>query len=157
MDLDKLSSRLEVAAAKKAKLEDDVKETEAEIAALDNATAEATALREQEHADFKKSSNDFKEAASAVGSAMAVLKEYYEGVSLAQTGQQSRVSRVPAFGSKKGDAASSILSILEMCEEDFTKMYMQLTQEETEAEAEYEKLTAESAVAKASKLAEVKG
>merc|ERR1719364_586906 len=34
---------------------------------------------------------------------------------------------------------------------------MQLQQQETEAEAEYKKLTAESTVSKASKLAEVKG
>merc|ERR1719160_1663329 len=75
MALDKLSSRLEVTAAKKAKLEGDVKETEAEIAALDKATAEATALRTAAKAEYEKSYKDFKDAAAAVGNAMAVLKE----------------------------------------------------------------------------------
>merc|ERR1719161_1862441 len=86
---------------------------------------------------------------------MAVLKEYYEGASLAQVANKAR--RQPSLGSKRSDAASSILSILEMCGEDFTKMYMEITQSEAEAEAKYEKLTSESQVSKAAKLAEVKG
>merc|ERR1719311_784054 len=63
----------------------------------------------------------------------------------------------PTFGSKRGDAASTILSILEMAGEDFTKTYMELTQQEQMDEAEYEKLMSESATSKAAKMAEVKG
>merc|ERR1719198_2806816 len=77
-----------------------------------------------------------------------VLKEYYEGASLAQKSAQ------PKFASNKGDAAASIL---EMCAENFTKMYMELQQAEAEGDAAYKKLTQENKVARAAKVAEVKG
>merc|ERR1719428_499482 len=116
MKLDKLKSRLDTAATKKAELESTVQDLEAEIAALDKSTSEATALRTAEKASNTAAAKDYKEAAEAVESAMAVLKEYYEGTSLAQTAHSSRdSSKQPTFGSKKSDAASSILSILEMC------------------------------------------
>merc|ERR1719171_2630841 len=154
MKLDKLKSRLDTAATKKAELESTVQDLEAEIAALDKSTSEATALRTAEKASNTAAAKDYKEAAEAVESAMAVLKEYYEGTSLAQTAVGSKQ---PTFGSKKGDAASSILSILEMCGEDFTKMYMEISQSEVEAQAQYDKLMSESKVSKAAKQAEVKG
>merc|ERR1719443_1487795 len=155
MKLDKLKSRLDTAATKKAELESTVQDLEAEIAALDKSTSEATALRTTEKASNAAAAKDYKDAAEAVESAMAVLKEYYEGASLAQVAKSGR--RQPSFGSKKSDSASSILSILEMCGEDFTKMYMEITQSEAEAEAKYEKLTQESKVSRAAKLAEIKG
>merc|ERR550537_570462 len=85
---------------------------------------------------------------------MAVLKEYYEGAALVQT---KTAAHGPTFGGKKGDAASSILSILEMCGEDFTKMYMEIQQQEAEAAAQYKKMSSEAKVSRASKLQEVKG
>merc|ERR1719443_765856 len=154
MDMDKLKSRLDTATSKKAALEGDVAELQAEIADLDKATAEATSLRAQEKADYQKASADMKEAAEAVEEAISTLKEYYEGTSLAQLG---RGSKQPTFGSKKSDAASTIISILEMCAENFSKSYMEMQQEEATAEAAYKKLSLESTVAKAAKLAEVKG
>jgi len=154
MDMDKLKSRLDTATSKKAELEGDVAELQAEIADLDKATSEATSLRAQEKADYQKASADMKEAAEAVEEAISTLKEYYEGASLAQLG---RGSKQPTFGSKKSDAGSTIISILEMCGEDFSKSYMQMQQEEATAEAAYKKLSLESKVAKAAKLAEIKG
>merc|ERR1712224_803344 len=78
-------------------------------------------------------------------------KEYYEGASLAQGEAQ------PSFGSKKSDAGSTIISILEMAGEDFTKTYMELQTQEQAAAAAYTKLTNESQVSRTTKLAEVKG
>merc|ERR1719262_1627924 len=131
MKLDKLKSRLDTAASKKAELEETIQELSAQIADLDKATGEATKLREEEKADNAKASSDYKMAAEAVESAISILKEYYEGAALVQTGR-SRVSQ-PTFGGKKGDAANTILSILEMAGEDFTKTYMEVTQQEAEA------------------------
>jgi len=122
------------------------------VAALDKATAEATKIRNEEKADYDKSSKDFKEAAEAVEQAIEVLKEYYEGASLAQVGEAQ-----PSFGSKKSDAGSTIISILEMAGEDFTKTYMELQTQEQAAAAAYTKLTNESQVSRTTKLAEVKG
>merc|ERR1719321_1756080 len=154
MTSDKLTSRIDKAATTKEQLEDKVKELEGEIAALDKGNAEATKIRTQEAATYAKASKDFKDAAEAVQAAIGVLKEYYEGA-LIQTSSSSK--KAPEFGGAKSDAASSIISILEMSEENFTKMYMQTETEETEAKAEYEKLMQENKVSKAAKQAEVKG
>merc|ERR1719420_631933 len=135
-------------------LEDKVKELEGELAALDKGNAESTKIRTEEAATNAKASKDFKEAAEAVQAAIGVLKEYYEGA-LIQTKSGSK--KAPDFGSAKSDAASSIISILEMSEENFTKMYMEIETAETEAKNEYEKLTQENKVSKAAKEAEVKG
>jgi len=154
MTIDKLTSRIDSASAKKAALADSIKALEGDIADLDKATTTATTLRGEEHASFLKESKDYKDAAEAVEGAIQVLKEYYEGASLAQTGSGARQ---PSFGGARSDAASTILSILEMCGEDFTKSYMEITQAEAQAAAQYKKLMAESTVSKAAKVAEVKG
>merc|ERR1719428_1228250 len=59
MTLDKLKSRLDSAAAKKAELTAAVKELESEIAALDKGMAEATKLREEEKATNDKAAADY--------------------------------------------------------------------------------------------------
>merc|ERR1719313_879131 len=154
MTADKLTSRIDKAATTKAGLEGSVKELEAEIAALDKGNAEATKIRSEEHATYLKSSKDFKDAAQAVQQAIGVLKEYYESA-LIQTKASSK--RQPSFGGAKSDAASSIISILEMSGENFTKMYMETETEEGLAVKAYEKLMQESKVAKATKESEIKG
>merc|ERR1719160_2336436 len=154
MTVDKLTSRIDKAATTKAGLEMKVKELEQEIADLDAATAEATKIRTEEKATYEKSSADFKLAAESVTKAIGVLKEYYESA-LIQTKSSSK--RQPSFGGAKSDAASTIISILEMSAENFTKMLMEVETGETEAISEFKKLSDESKVSKASKQAEVKG
>merc|ERR1719352_58499 len=56
MTIDKLTSRIDSASAKKAELADSIKALEGEIADLDKATTEATTLRGEEHASFLKES-----------------------------------------------------------------------------------------------------
>merc|ERR1719313_2229100 len=153
MKLDTLQTRVDKATSAKAKLEESVKELEADIAALDKGDAEATAIRNQERETYQKSSKDFKDAAEAVTEAIQVLREYYEGA-LVQTATAS--AKAPQFGGAKSDAASVILSILEMSAEDFTKMYMQVEQEENTAKFEYEKLMQENKESRVAKAAEAK-
>lgn len=156
MTIDKLQSRLDKAATSKAQLEQSVKTLESEIAEIDAAVAEATKIRNEEHETYVKASADFKQAAEAVTQAIHVLKEYYEGA-LIQMKTSEKKSKQPDFGGAKSDAAHSIISILEMSAEDFTKLYMDEEGKETEANDEYKKLMQENKVSKASKQAEVKG
>merc|ERR1719240_1209835 len=155
MAIDKLTSRIDKAATTKAELEQKIKDLEAEIASIDKATSEATKIRTEESATNTKSAADFKQAAEAVTEAIGVLKEYYEGALLQTKSQQGK--KAPEFGGAKSDAASSIISILEMSAEDFTKLLMETTTEEEEAAAEYKKLMDENKVSKTTKMAEVKG
>merc|ERR1719387_1048110 len=94
-------------------------------------------------------------AAEATTQAIGVLKEYYESVSLVQT-KASKASQ-PKLGGAKSDAASTIISILEMCEENFSKLYMETETNEQTAKMEYDKLMTENKVSKAAKIAEVIG
>ena len=88
--------------------------------------------------------------------AIEVLKNYYEGASLAQVSSRSRKAGQPEFGGAKGDTAHSIISVLEMSEEDFTRLLAETESGEEEAVNTYEKLVQENKVATSSKQAESK-
>merc|ERR1719379_14582 len=171
---DKLSARADTAAAKKAELEENVKSLEKEVAGIDAANAEATKIRNEEHATYMKASKDFKDAAEAVEKAIKVLKDFYEGASLLQVSAKTRTmsaaklkaetdedldedSDAPELGGAKSDAGAVIIGILEMSLEDFTKLLSETEMEEETAQEAYDKLTGENKVSKASKSAEVKG
>merc|ERR1719359_2146819 len=151
--LDKLTSRIDQAAAGKAELEGAIKELESEVAEIDASQSEATRMRTSENAEYQKASKDFKDSAEATERAIVVLKEYYEGTALVQinTGK-----RQPAFGSAKSDAGSSIISILEMAAEDFTATYTEIETQELEKAKAYAKMSDENKVSKAQKLADAK-
>merc|ERR1719163_488969 len=138
MVLDKLNGRSDKAETTKATLEGEIKQLEAEIAEIDSAQAEATKIRNQERTDYQSSSKDFKDSAEATEQAIVVLKQYYEGALIQKA---AVVTRQPAFGSAKGDTGHSIISILEMAAEDFTKTYTEIEAEEQSAAKDYEKLT----------------
>jgi len=153
MTSDKLTSRIDKATTKVSQLEQNIADLEGEIAALDKGSAEATKIRTEEKATNTKATTDYKQAAEAVQAAIGVLKEYYESALI----QTSSSKRAPSFGGAKSDAASTIISILEMSEENFTKMYMETETAETQAAAKFKKSTDENKVAKATKQAEAKG
>merc|ERR1719160_772636 len=114
--LDKTSARIAKAEANKAKLQEDIKTLEAEIADIDAGQAEATKVRQEEHADYLKSSKDFKDSAEAVAKAIGVLNDYYSSASFVQ------VKQAPELGGAQTDIASTITSMLEAPEEEFTKL-----------------------------------
>jgi hypothetical protein len=151
---DTLKTRTDKATATTNQLQEDIRELEAEIAEIDSSSAEATKLRTEEHAAYLKASSDFKSSADATEKAIVVLKEYYEG-SFLQV--KTATARQPDFGAAKSDSAHSIISVLQMAAEDFTKTYTEIEMAETAAVKTYGTLMDESKVAKATKAAEVKG
>merc|ERR1719159_2053792 len=151
MTLDKLQSRIDGATTTIAENTEGIKTLESEVAAIDKAQAEATAIRTTEHEDYVKASKDFKDSAEAVAKAIEVLKNFYEGSFLQVGSKTSSKSQQPAFGSAKSDTASTIISVLEMSEEDFTTLLAECEATEDEAAKAYEKLTQENKVSKAAK------
>jgi len=153
--MDQYRTRIDEAATTQAELKNYVSELQAEVTEIDQAQSEATKLRSEEHSTFLQASSDYKNSAEAVEKAMAVLSEYY-GKSFVQV--KATQGKQPSFGSKTGgDTASTILGILEVSAEDFTKLLAQTEASEAEAAATYEKLTGDNKVSKASKLAEIRG
>jgi chromosome segregation ATPase len=158
--IDKFQARIDKASSALGELKEAVKDLEAEIGEIDKAGAEATKIRTEENADNVKAMKDFKDSADAVISAIGVLKSFYEGGAFIQLGSRTRVqsrAKQPAFGAANSDAGGSIIAVLEVAEEDFTRLYAEVDQSENEAADAYEKLTTENKISKATKGAEVKG
>merc|ERR1719456_838256 len=112
---------------------------------------EATALRQKENAEYEKASADYKQSADAVANAIQVLQQYYSQGSFAQ------VSQAPEFGSAKSDISTQILGMLEVAESDFTTLLAESEADEKAAQAAYDKLSQDNAVARAANTEEVKG
>merc|ERR1719472_361574 len=150
--LDKTSARIQKAEADKAKLLEDIKTLESEIAEIDAGQAEATANRQKEHEEYVKASMDFKDSAAAVAKAIDVLSEYYSSAAFVQVS-----SKQPEFGGASGDVGSTIVSVLEVAESDFTSMLAAAEADEETAVTAYDKLTQDNAITKTTKLGDVKG
>jgi len=149
--LDKTAARIAKGEADKAKLTEDIKILEEEIAAIDAGQAEATKVRQAEHEDYLKASSDFKEAAAAVAKAISVLNDYYSSAAFVQ------VKQAPELGGAQTDIASTITSMLEAAEEEFTKLLADTEAAESAAVAAYEKLSKDNAVGKTTKQGDAAG
>jgi len=154
MTIDELSARMEKASTKKQSLEDSIADLTAEIAEMEKSQAEATALRNEEHANFVKTTTDFTGAAEAVDDAIDALKEYYG--SLLQVSRKSSKAP-PVLGGAKSDSAGGIVSILETMGEEFRKTVKEASAEERAALSAYNKMVQENKESKASKTAEIAG
>lgn len=151
---DDLQSRIDTATANKGKLGENIKELQGELAEMDKANAEATKVRAQEAATFAVAFKDYTDGAAAVEEAIRVLKEYY-----ASQGSfvQKKSSKGPAFSfGQTGNAADTIISILETSAEDFSRMSTQLETDENEAIASFKKTTEDNKASAKAKEEEVK-
>merc|ERR1719207_417036 len=151
--IDEYQTRIDGASSTIATLTEEIKELEAGIAEIDKSQAEATAQRTTENPDYVAASTDFRDSAQAIAKAIEVLKNYYEGSFIQLSAKQTQ----PDFGAAKSDTAHTIISVLEMSEEDFTKLLAEAEAAEDEAASAYTKLTDENKVSKAAKLADAKG
>merc|ERR1719236_417967 len=149
--LDKVNARLEKAASTVATLTDEVSVLSKEVADSDAALATATALREKEKATFVLVEKDLSESQEACAAATEVLREYYEGASLIQTGQKAKDQT-----DEQGDG-SGILGMLEVAESDFAAGLAEARTVEGTAQAEFDKMKAEAKMLKATKTMEIKG
>merc|ERR1719316_1559863 len=133
--LDKLQARIDGAETTIAELTEAIKTLEAEIAEIDKTQAEATEIRTKEHEENAKASKDFKDSAEAVARAIEVLKNYYEGalIQVASKLSSKSAAHQPELGGAKSDTAHTIISVLEMSEEDFTTLLAESEATEDEA------------------------
>jgi len=154
--LDKVSSRLDVAKAQKEALQDSIAELSSELAAIDEADAEASKIRKEEHATYLKVVSDFKGAADAVEDALGALKDFYGDSSLVQTTNTVVSARQPKFGGSQSGAGGGVISILETMQTEFMKTVATAESEEREAAKAYEKQLNENKVSKATKTSESK-
>jgi hypothetical protein len=139
---DKLSTKIAQDKAASAKLKEEVATLQSELAAMAKAKAEADQLRSDNKAAFVKNSAEMKMGIEGVKKALSVLKDYY------------------AKGDKSHSAAegagSGIISLLEVCESDFTKGLTEMTAEEETQASDHESFTKGNEIANTMKSQDVK-
>jgi len=156
-DLSKVTAKIDQAAATSAKRKEQVKELQAQLATLAKEQAEMDSIRSEQHADYTKAKSDLELGLSGVGKALDVLRDYYGGASLIQddTAFMQQPAK-PEKHSAKGGAGSSIISILEVCESDFSDNLAKEEMAESDSASEYEKITQENKISKTTKDQDVK-
>merc|ERR1719484_302234 len=157
MTLEKLQARIDGASSTIAENTESIKTLEAEIAEIDKAQAEATKIRTKENEEYLVASKDFKDSAEAVAKAIEVLKNFYEGSFIQLSATTHLKSKQPELGGAKSDIAHTIISVLEMSEEDFTTLLAETEATEDEAAKAYKALTDENKISKVTKETEAKG
>merc|ERR1719271_1684270 len=128
--------------AKSAKLKEQVAELQKELADLAKSQAEMDKLRSEEKTAYDANSAEMKKGIEGVQLALKGLNDYY-----------SKADK--AHGAAEG-AGGGIIGLLEVCESDFTKGLAEMTAAEDSAVAEYDKLTKENEIEKATKTQDVK-
>merc|ERR1712107_732711 len=114
---------------------DDVKEAQADLAALSKQQAEMDTIRREENAAYTQAKADLELGLSGVRKALEVLRNYYGSASAALVQQPA----MPEQHSKSGGAAGSIINILEVCESDFAGNLAKEETQESDAVSAYEK------------------
>merc|ERR1712012_1186122 len=163
-DISKMTSKIDQAAAKSARLKGEVRELESELAALARAQAEMDKIRSETHADYEAAKADLQLGLSGVREALRTLRDYYGGAaSMIQAStdpadfmQRMRQPAAPELHAKAGGAGGSIIDILEVVESDFATNLAKEEAEEADAQSEYEKVSQENAVTKTLKDQDVK-
>merc|ERR1712190_305027 len=96
-DIAKATARIDQAAAKSAQLKAQVKELEAELAALAKAQAEMDKIRMETHGEYEQAKADLELGLTGVRKALVTLRDYYGGAaSMIQSDQPSSFMQQPS-------------------------------------------------------------
>merc|ERR1740129_908098 len=154
-DVAKMTSRIDQAAAKSARLKGQVKELENELAVLARTQAEMDKIRSETHADYTVAKADLELGLTGVRKALSTLRDYY-GSAASMMQDEVRQPAAPEIHSESAGAGGSIIDILEVVESDFATNLAKEEAEDADAQSEYEKVTQENAVTKTLKDQDVK-
>merc|ERR1719213_163719 len=135
----KLSTKIDQAAGKSAKLKEEVSALQKELSDLKASQIQMDKMRQEENAAFVAAEAETSKGLKGIKLALKTLKDYY----------------AKADSSSEG-AAGGIVSLLEVSESDFSKTLAELKATEESAVAEYEKVTKENEIEKTTKEQDVK-
>merc|ERR1719217_1476236 len=162
-DISKLTSKIDTASARSAALKQDVAELTKELAELADLQAEMDKTRTDEKAAFAVTKSDLDQGIEGVQAALQVLREYYgESEEALLQNDAAKFNGFmqqpapPAGHSKASGAGGSIISFLEVIESDFSKNLAESTTAEEAAQTEYDKVTQENKITKATKEQDIK-
>jgi len=168
-DLEAITAKIDQSASASKRLKKEVKDLQNELLELEKMQAEMDKARKDAHAAFLASTGDLSKGLDGLRKALSVLRDYYakdeEGAALVQADSDDSDSKfddfmqqpaAPEKHKKSSGAGDSIIGMLEVAESDFAKNLAEEQQEEDAAQTEYEKITQENKVTKASKEQDVK-
>jgi len=135
----KLSTKIDQATDKSATLKQQVSALQKELSDLGASQLQMDKMRQEERATFVAAEAETSKGLEGIKLALKTLKDYY----------------AKADSSSEG-AAGGIVSLLEVCESDFSKTLAELKATEESAAAEYDKETKENEIEKATKEQDVK-
>merc|ERR1712176_1611271 len=138
----KLSNKIDQAAARSAKLKEEIAELQKGLAKLKASQLEMDKMRQEEKATFTASEAETSKGLDGIKLALKVLRDYY--------------AKGDAAHSSADGAAGGILSLLEVCESDFSKSLAEMRATEESSAAEYDKQTKENEILKQTKEQDVK-
>jgi len=154
----KLTSKIDLAAAKSAELKAEVKALQAELATLAREQAEMNSVRAEEKAAYDTAKAELELGIAGVQKALGVLRDYYQGAAFVQ-GNFNAFMQQPAKPKtfvKATGAGDSIIDILEVVESDFTKNLAAEETQEADAIDVYEKTTQDNKLSTTMKSQDVK-
>lgn len=159
-EIKKLTSKIDLAAAKSAGLKEDVKELQAQLATIAKEQAEMDSIRAEQKAAYDTAKSELEQGISGVQKALGVLRDYYGGAAFVQNGKNfdafMQQPAKPETFSKASGAGGSIIDILEVVESDFTKNLAEEETQEADAVNMYEKTTQENKISTTMKSQDVK-
>jgi len=140
-EIEKISTRIDRAAASSAQLKEEVAALQNELSKLAKTQAAMDKLRGEQKATFETDSAELQKGITGVQKALQILTEYY--------------AQDKSHDSAEG-AASGIIALLEVVEADFTKSLAQITADEQSAAASHAATTKENEIDSTAKNQAVK-
>jgi len=139
--IQKLSTQIDSMTAKSSRLKGEVAALQKELAELARTQAEMDKLRAAEKAAYDTNSAEMSKGIDGVKLALKVLREYY--------------SKDASHDAAEG-AGSGIIGLLEVVESDFTKGLAEMSADEQSAASQYDRMSKENEITKATKDQDVK-
>jgi len=140
-EIQKLTTRVNRMSAQSAQLKEEIAALQGALAKLARSQAEMDRMRQEENTAFKASKAELEKALTGIKLALNILNEYYA----------KDKAHVAADG-----ASSSIISLLEVCEADFSKNLAQITSDEDLAASEYTQVSKDNEIEKNAKQQDVR-
>eukprot|EP00929_Paragymnodinium_shiwhaense_P036472 TRINITY_DN1953_c0_g2_i2.p1 TRINITY_DN1953_c0_g2~~TRINITY_DN1953_c0_g2_i2.p1 ORF type:complete len:253 (+),score=101.12 TRINITY_DN1953_c0_g2_i2:29-760(+) len=134
-DVQKLSTKIDQDSARSTKLKEEVAVLQKELKDLAKSVESWTKFRQEEKAIFDKDSAELEQGLNGIKTALKVLRDYYA---------QNQ-------GSGGDGSAGGIVSLLEVCESDFSKGLAEMKATEEKAVAEYEQEMKDAEIERAAK------
>merc|ERR1719512_428971 len=140
-EIAKLSTRIDRMAARSAQLKEEVAALQTQLAKLAKSQADMDKLRQEEKAAFTANKAELEKGLAGLKLALKILNENYGSADKAHEAAEG--------------TGSSIISLLEVCEADFTKDLAQITSDEDLAASQHEQASKDNEIEKNAKEQDV--